>query len=98
VDHQRASDEHQRREVFFAGRVQGVGFRYTTRAIASRFEVVGFVENLRDGRVHLVVEGASGVLDEFLAAIGDEMERYITSSQADQSSATGEFDAFEIRH
>ena len=39
------------------GRVQGVGFRYTVRSLAVGFDVTGFVRNLPDGRVHLVVEG-----------------------------------------
>ena len=35
--------EQQRREVYYSGRVQGVGFRFTVRAIAGRFAVSGFV-------------------------------------------------------
>ena len=43
--------------VHYEGRVQGVGFRYTTLQIAKEFEVAGVVRNLADGRVHLEVEG-----------------------------------------
>ena len=39
-------NEHERREVYYFGRVQGVGFRYTARSLARRFEVAGFVRNL----------------------------------------------------
>jgi acylphosphatase len=41
------------KQVFYSGRVQGVGFRYTTKQIASGFEVTGWVKNLPDGRVEL---------------------------------------------
>ena len=51
------SEHEQQREIHYAGRVQGVGFRYTVRSLAARFDVTGFVRNLPDGRVHLVVEG-----------------------------------------
>ncbi len=41
------------RQVFYKGRVQGVGFRYTVKRIAGGFEVLGWVKNLPDGRVEL---------------------------------------------
>lgn len=39
--------------VFFSGRVQGVGFRYSALQVAKEFDVSGFVCNLTDGRVRL---------------------------------------------
>ena len=53
-------DAAERRVVHYSGRVQGVGFRYTVRTLATRFAVTGFVRNLADGRVQLVVEGGPG--------------------------------------
>ena len=47
----------KRAQVFYSGRVQGVGFRYSAREVACGCEVTGFVRNLPDGRVELVVEG-----------------------------------------
>lgn len=43
------------RRVLFEGKVQGVGFRYTVKAIAQGFDVVGWVRNLPDGRVEMQV-------------------------------------------
>lgn len=88
----------ERREIFFSGRVQGVGFRYTTREIAARFPVSGFVKNLPDGRVWLVLEGARADLDSLVAAIEEEMDRYITHQETKVPPPTGEFDRFEVRH
>ncbi len=91
------SDELARQEVLFDGRVQGVGFRYTTRRLAARFRVTGFVQNLPDGRVLVVAEGAAGEVHRFLAAISAEMDRYITDATATNCPATGEFAGFEVR-
>ena len=47
----------RRKTVFFSGRVQGVGFRYTAKTVATGFEITGTIRNLPDGRVELVAEG-----------------------------------------
>ena len=56
-------------QVFYSGRVQGVGFRYSVKQIASGYEVVGSVRNLPDGRVELRAGGERVEVDAFLAAI-----------------------------
>lgn len=55
--------------VHYEGRVQGVGFRWTTRSIATGFEVAGTVRNLPDGRVELCIAGEAEEVDAFLTAI-----------------------------
>ena len=45
------------KRVIFPCRVQGVGFRYTTREIATGFDVVGDVRNLHEGTVELEIMG-----------------------------------------
>jgi acylphosphatase len=89
--------ELERRIVHFAGRVQGVGFRFITRSIAGRHPVTGFVQNLSDGRVRIVVEGAPAALDAFVADVAAEMDRYIESRDVTVRPATGEFSEFEIK-
>jgi acylphosphatase len=86
-----------RRELLFAGRVQGVGFRYTTRNIAGRFAVTGYVQNLSDGRVRLVAEGAPDEVERFIAAVSAEMAQYIRGVQESYAPASGEYPAFEVR-
>lgn len=88
----------ERREIHFSGRVQGVGFRYTTRSIASRYPVTGFVQNLPDGQVLLVVEGEPAELDRLLDNLRAEMKRHIRGEQLVTEKATGEFTDFSIRH
>ena len=88
----------QRQSVTFAGLVQGVGFRYTTQSVARRYAVTGFVQNLPDGRVLLVAEGAPGAVGDFVSAVEQEMGTYIRQKQVETSAATGEFERFSVRH
>ncbi len=56
-------------KVFYEGRVQGVGFRWTVKNLARGFDVAGLVQNLPDGRVELVAQGDSEEVDAFLEAV-----------------------------
>ncbi len=80
------------------GRVQGIGFRYTARSLAAGFDVTGFVRNLPDGRVHLVVEGAAAEVDKFLDAVKAEIGYYVKEIEETERPASGRFQGFEIRH
>ena len=87
----------ERREVFFAGHVQGVGFRYTTRSIATQLPVVGLVRNLPDGRVQLVVEGSPEAIDELLARVEAELGRLHPWQRKSRSGRPrGEFSSFDV--
>jgi len=57
------------RHVFYEGRVQGVGFRYSCKQIARGYEIVGWVRNLPDGRVEMQCSGETEEVEGFLEAI-----------------------------
>lgn len=57
------------RKVYYEGKVQGVGFRWTIKNIAKGYEVIGWVRNLADGRVELQVSGVPDEVVAFLKAI-----------------------------
>jgi acylphosphatase len=78
--------------------VQGVGFRYTTRRIATRFDVTGYVRNLPDGQVLVVAEGQPEEVKRFLSAVKAEMGSCIEGTRESVLPPTGEFPRFEIRH
>jgi acylphosphatase len=92
------SAKHERREVLYRGHVQGVGFRYRCREIASRFRVTGYVQNLPDGSVHLVAEGVPAELERFLTDVGAACEVHIRQAEIIRYPASGEFAQFVIRH
>ena len=62
-----APQEPIRAHVFVSGRVQGVGYRYSTMDEASRLGVTGWVRNVPDGRVEAVFEGSKKVVEEIIS-------------------------------
>ena len=87
----------QRLRIYYSGRVQGVGFRFTVKQLARGFEVIGTVRNLLDGRVELQAEGEKAELEEFRKAIQDsELGSLIRQEEAAVSEARNEFRGFDI--
>ena len=60
------------KRTIFEGRVQGVGFRYTVKQLATGFDVIGDVKNLVDGTVELNLMGEEEEVEEFLREIVEE--------------------------
>src|SRR5947209_12040002 len=91
--------KRERRRVHYSGRVQGVGFRFTSQRLANDYAVSGYVRNLPDGRVELVAQGEPAVLDRFLAAVRSETGGRIHSETTDtQPPAPSESQGFVIRY
>ena len=88
--------ERIRIEVWFSGHVQGVGFRYTCRQIAAEFEVSGTVQNLLDGRVHLIVEALRSEAEAFIAEIADQMRSYIRENEQSEPAPVEGLQGFVI--
>lgn len=56
-------------KIIVFGIVQGVGFRYTTKAIADNMGIKGIVRNQNDGTVYIEAQGNSLLLSQFISAI-----------------------------
>jgi acylphosphatase len=83
--------------VLYSGRVQGVGFRYTAKNVATGFDITGIVRNLPDGRVELIAEGERAELDAYRAALKDSgLAGFIRDEQVTWADAKDEFRGFEI--
>ncbi len=88
-----------RMKIYYSGHVQGVGFRYTAKTVATGFEIAGIVRNLPDGRVELTAEGAREELDAFRQAVRDAgLAGFIRDEIVSWSKAQNEFRGFEIVH
>jgi acylphosphatase len=86
-----------RKAVRYNGRVQGVGFRATTRQLAEDLSVTGWVRNEPDGSVRLEVQGKAAEIESLLGRIAEAMGRLIrTSEVSDLSEVAGE-SGFVIR-
>ena len=87
----------KRCHVIYSGRVQGVGFRYTARALADKYHLSGWVMNLSDGGVALEVEGKTKDLDNLLCDLQDEFKDYIKGIDLNELPYSGEYNDFRIR-
>jgi acylphosphatase len=81
----------------YSGDVQGVGFRYLTRSVASGFAVAGYVRNLSNGQVEIVAEGEGDAVAGFLAAVAERMRGYVTGTNVADEAPAGFVD-FDIRY
>jgi acylphosphatase len=77
--------------------VQGVGFRFTTVRVLADVAVSGYVRNLVDGRVELVVEGERSQTEAAAERVRRALGSYIRDEAQELGVATGEFRGFEIR-
>jgi acylphosphatase len=86
-------------EVFFEGRVQGVGFRWSVRHTAKGFDVTGWIKNLPDGRVQMQVSGEAEEIRGFLDAINQsELRAHIRKQIESPLDGPVRAAGFEIRH
>lgn len=60
------NDDLKHLNITISGRVQGVGFRASTRDKARSLDIKGSVKNRMDGTVYIEAEGEEGQLEEFV--------------------------------
>jgi acylphosphatase len=82
------------RHIFFCGRVQGVGFRFTAREVAERYELTGFVRNTSDGKVEILLQGQEQDIDN---CIDDLQQTFsVRDVQIEQAEFDPSYESFEI--
>lgn len=85
-------------EVYYTGRVQGVGFRAKTLEVARGFEVLGEVKNLSDGRVQLNIQGPQAEVAAFLDELSSEMRYFIREADVRRDVPVQPYQSFSITH
>ena len=79
------------------GRVQGVGFRATTRYLARNLGLVGTVRNLSDGSVEIYAQGTKRVLEQLIQQLYEEIGfEYIESFSKDFQIPQHTFEGYNI--
>ena len=87
------------RHVFFEGRVQGVGFRWTVKNLARGYDVIGWVKNLPDGRVEMQAGGETNEVDAFIEAIEEsELKAHIKKVDVHVIPPLAGVRGFDISH
>jgi acylphosphatase len=87
----------KRYHLFFSGTVQGVGFRYTARALAEKHSINGWVANLIDGRVELEIEGENSDINSFMNDLREEFKSYLTTIEKEELAPLNEETGFHIK-
>lgn len=84
--------------LYICGTVQGVFFRASTQEQARERGVTGWVQNLEDGRVEAVLEGAREDVEAVLEwAHTGPARAEVTDVEVTREEPTGEFDDFAVR-
>jgi acylphosphatase len=87
-----------RLQAFVKGRVQGVGFRWWTRARALELGLTGSATNLADGRVEVVAEGPRRACEQLLELLrGAGTPGRVDFVAERWSAARGEVEGFRER-
>ena len=85
--------------IFVTGRVQGVFFRQATRVVALKNNVTGWVRNLDDGRVEILIEGDDKCVESVIkwCNFGPANSR-VDDIQISNENYLGTFKNFEVRY
>ena len=86
------------KNIIFKGRVQGVGFRYTTHRAASRYELTGYVRNLPDGTVEALLQGTEPNIQACLNDLKDTFGGYLREINATSQPINPRYHDFQITY
>ncbi|MEN5234733.1 acylphosphatase [Sphingobacterium faecium] len=78
------------------GKVQGVYFRLTTKAVADQLGIKGFVRNLADGSVYVEAEGDDFALDCLKEFCEEGPERAEVQEVTCEEGTWKNFNNFEV--
>jgi len=84
------------KHIVFKGRVQGVGFRFTVMNIANRYGLTGYVRNVPDGTVELLVQGPAENIEQCIKDIQESFQDYIKQTRIEQAPTNPQYTDFRI--
>lgn len=87
-----------RAHIIYSGRVQGVGFRFTVQRSALKLKLVGWVKNLPNGSVEVMIEGVKESIEQLCKSIEGQFEDYIQNKDIQYTPAQSDFKEFQIAY
>jgi acylphosphatase len=81
--------------IVFRGDVQGVGFRYFVKRFCDEHVLTGYVKNLVNGDVEVVVSGGKFIIDALIEAC--KQQTTITEAYTEDYVYKETFTSFEIK-
>ena len=90
-------NKNTRVHIFLYGRVQGVAFRYYAKIMADKFIVKGWIKNLPNGEVEIMIEGNKERVTRMIewCKKGPSMA-FVEDINIDWLPYTGQFNRFSI--
>ena len=85
-----------RKHIYFSGRVQAVGFRYSALCLAKELQLTGWVKNCWDETVEMEVQGDEETITEMIKRIRTSSYIEITDAKWTKIPLESEF-GFHIR-
>ena len=84
--------------ITLSGRVQGVGFRYFTESIASKYDIKGYVKNTFNRKVEMVCQGEEEDIKQFIGEVkkGPAFSA-VTGAKLEEIKGSKEYNIFEIK-
>lgn len=81
-----------------SGKVQGVGFRHFTNNQAFIFKLNGWVRNLTDGRVEVLLQGEDSQVQQFIEALkkGPNSFSRVSDIESHERDIDLKFDKFDV--
>jgi len=89
-----------RATIIVHGHVQGVGFRASTKAIAQGMGLKGYVQNMSDGTVKIVVENEPETIKRLVKILKSREllgNKIVSDVEITSEDSKNEFNTFEIK-
>ena len=83
--------------IIYRGRVQGAGFRSAVRTFAGRHPLTGYVRNLPDGTVEVMVAGRQDVVEQLLGEVATRFHHNIVDCERTPVTSPETLERFDVR-
>lgn len=82
--------------LLFQGKVQGVWFRSKSKNLADKHKIKGWVKNLANGKVEMVIESQPEKIDAFLIELEKNFKNNIFKIEKKEKKIFSRLDSFKI--